>query len=149
MWVCNTCPRTFASERACVQHMNALDHWAPTFTCDTCPLAFRSQQDCHQHMHTVGHWQNYCTECKRAFDTENNLRMVRPELSFCPLRLTEGRVLMGDSASQLSRSPWRCSYMSALQARLRNRERRLASLGDGLMSQRPRSQPRHHLSRSP
>ncbi|KAA8894569.1 hypothetical protein FN846DRAFT_402905 [Sphaerosporella brunnea] len=72
---CETCTRTFASDRACDQHMDALDHWAPKFECDTCTAKFKTQRAANQHMEARGHWSNYCADCDRRFENENNLRM--------------------------------------------------------------------------
>lgn len=76
MWEeCQTCSRTFASWHACCQHMNALDHWAPTYKCETCNNAFYNEQALCVHMNEYGHWKHYCKPCKRRFGNENELRM--------------------------------------------------------------------------
>lgn len=102
---CETCPKAFRTWAACNQHMNALDHWAPTFECETCSREFRSWNAAAQHMNALGHWEpeyecetcdkqfhsqraadqhmaalfhyrTYCPSCARHFMSENNLRMV-------------------------------------------------------------------------
>ncbi|KAF9892329.1 hypothetical protein FE257_002106 [Aspergillus nanangensis] len=72
---CESCYRVFLTQRACNQHMNATDHWAPRYDCDTCSSTFTSQNAANQHMQDRGHWKNYCAECDRRFQNENNLRM--------------------------------------------------------------------------
>ena len=73
---CETCPRKFRTRRACEQHMIALEHWAPDFECDTCTRTFSTQHAADQHMKATGHYKNYCRECSRQFQNENNYRMV-------------------------------------------------------------------------
>jgi len=70
---CETCPRTFGSQRACEQHMNDLNHWAPTFDCETCDKTFSSQNAAEQHMTARKHWtpRFACETCKKKFHTEN------------------------------------------------------------------------------
>ncbi|EED21400.1 zinc finger protein, putative [Talaromyces stipitatus ATCC 10500] len=72
---CETCYRTFGSQHAASQHMNALDHWAPRYSCETCPKQFFSESAAQKHMTATGHFENYCKDCKRKFINENNLRM--------------------------------------------------------------------------
>ena len=105
---CETCDRQFPMEKSCIQHMNALDHWAEIH-CDTCPKIFRSERAAEQHMDACDHhaldfdreacnksfgseraaeqdmdvlrpWENYCHECERSFLNANNLRMVGTHL---------------------------------------------------------------------
>jgi len=70
---CETCTRTFRTQRACNQHMNDLDHWAPVFECETCIREFRSQMAANQHMTAVGHWTPKipCETCGKKFHTQN------------------------------------------------------------------------------
>ncbi|MCJ1242725.1 hypothetical protein MMC14_010734 [Varicellaria rhodocarpa] len=102
MYDCQSCNRTFASDNACWQHMNALDHWAKQYECDFCTDRFYNQDDCDdhmddyghhrwecdtctkkfsssrakdQHMDAAGHWEHYCAPCKRRFGDNNQLRM--------------------------------------------------------------------------
>lgn len=106
MYECQTCPRTFCTQRACDQHMDDKDHWAQTFECEMCPRVFKSQNaaDQHidalrhwrpkvpcetcrkmfhtqnatdQHMRALGHHRNYCEDCHLPFQNKNNLRIVR------------------------------------------------------------------------
>ncbi|KAL5342499.1 hypothetical protein BJX70DRAFT_410019 [Aspergillus crustosus] len=104
-WVeCETCPRSFYTHQSCNQHMNTLDHWAPRYDCETCTKVFLTQNAANQHMNVIGHWaptfscetcasmfhteaaadqhmsafrhyRNYCRDCDRRFQNENNLRM--------------------------------------------------------------------------
>lgn len=101
---CETCDREFGNQRAAVQHMNALGHWAPEIECETCTRNFSTQRAADQHMNSLGHWKpkfhcegcsgiynsesdrnrhlamdhpdKYCAECGRFFMNANNLRMV-------------------------------------------------------------------------
>lgn len=70
---CETCTRTFRTQRACNQHMNDLDHWAPVFECETCTREFHSQMAANQHMTAVGHWTPKipCETCGKKFHTQN------------------------------------------------------------------------------
>ncbi|OCK82724.1 hypothetical protein K432DRAFT_348567 [Lepidopterella palustris CBS 459.81] len=77
---CETCTRTFASNRSASQHMNALNHWAPRFDCESCDRDFSSQNAANRHMNAAGHWkprfpEHYCHDCEREFDSANNLKM--------------------------------------------------------------------------
>jgi len=110
---CETCDRVFRTQRACNMHMNALDHWAPTFECETCNKEFRSERAAEQHMNATSHWapkipcetcdkkfhtqaqanqhmgdkahyKNHCQPCGRIFNNENNLRMVSLKARACP-----------------------------------------------------------------
>lgn len=103
---CETCDREFGSQQAAIQHMNALDHWAPRYECDTCDREFFTQRSAEQHMDATGHREplfecetcnrrfhtqmsadqhmdaldhykrHYCHDCNRSFQDENALRMV-------------------------------------------------------------------------
>lgn len=70
---CDTCVRTFRTQRACNQHMNDLDHWAPVFECETCTKEFGSQMAANQHMTDVRHWipKIPCETCGKKFHTQN------------------------------------------------------------------------------
>ncbi|CAG8404404.1 unnamed protein product [Penicillium salamii] len=73
-WVeCETCERTFVSQRACQQHMKALGH-NNLYECDTCDSVFASQDAVNQHMQAKGHWLHYCQICRRRFESEQNYR---------------------------------------------------------------------------
>ncbi|OOQ90548.1 zinc finger protein [Penicillium brasilianum] len=74
---CETCDREFRSIQASHQHMDALSHWKPRIPCGTCDKVFFSQAAADQHMNALGHYRNYCKDCDRHFDNENNLRMHR------------------------------------------------------------------------
>lgn len=66
---CETCTREFGTQRACIQHMNAVDHWAPRYECECCASKFLSQRAASQHMDAVGHWapKYECDTCTRKF----------------------------------------------------------------------------------
>ena len=70
---CETCTKTFHTQRACNQHMSDTDHWAPRFECETCTKEFRSQNAANQHMTAVGHWTPKipCETCGKKFHTQN------------------------------------------------------------------------------
>lgn len=101
---CETCTRIFRTQRACNQHMNDKDHWAPRFECETCTKDYRSQNAANEHMNRCGHWapkiacetcslkfhtqtaanqhmkeqahyKNYCKDCGLQFQNANNLKM--------------------------------------------------------------------------
>jgi hypothetical protein len=74
---CETCTRTFSSQDAADQHMNAKGHWQPTVPCETCSQLFYTEEGANQHMAVKGHYKNYCAECGRTFLNENCLRQVR------------------------------------------------------------------------
>ena len=74
---CETCDREFNSQRACDQHMDALDHWGPQHECEVCTHRFYSQDAADEHMDKYGHWEHYCKDCRRHFQNENCLNMVR------------------------------------------------------------------------
>ena len=74
---CETCPKVFISYNAVRQHMNSLGHWAPKFSCETCDLKFHTQGAAEQHMTKDMHYRTYCPICQRHFRNENNLKMVR------------------------------------------------------------------------
>lgn len=76
MYECDSCDRTFRTQRACQQHMDALDHEQPGYECDTCSDSFWTQEDVDEHMEEYGHWEHYCQDCDRRFGNANNLRMV-------------------------------------------------------------------------
>ncbi|PGH11809.1 hypothetical protein AJ80_06967 [Polytolypa hystricis UAMH7299] len=69
---CDTCTRCFASQSACNQHMNAIDHWAPRYDCETCTRDFVSQRAADQHMDSRDHWapKIECERCDRKFHTQ-------------------------------------------------------------------------------
>ncbi|KAF2835202.1 hypothetical protein M501DRAFT_942443 [Patellaria atrata CBS 101060] len=75
LFECESCFRKFRSQHAANQHMNSRGHWAPKFECKTCEKMFHSQQAAEQHMSALGHYRNYCRACERNFPNENNLRM--------------------------------------------------------------------------
>ncbi|QPG95461.1 hypothetical protein C2857_000753 [Epichloe festucae Fl1] len=75
MYECDMCMRRFNTFRACSQHMNALDHWAPKVPCETCALKFRTEEDANEHMRDSNHYETYCPSCDRHFQSNNNLRM--------------------------------------------------------------------------
>ena len=70
---CETCTKTFHTQRACNQHMSDTDHWSPRFECETCTKEFRSQNAANQHMTAVGHWTPKipCETCGKKFHTQN------------------------------------------------------------------------------
>ncbi|KAF1828624.1 hypothetical protein BDW02DRAFT_511913 [Decorospora gaudefroyi] len=70
---CESCDRTFGSQRACDQHMNDTNHWAPRFECETCTKEFRSENAANQHMRDVVHWAPKipCQTCGKRFHTQN------------------------------------------------------------------------------
>ncbi|KAL4892364.1 hypothetical protein BDV59DRAFT_202865 [Aspergillus ambiguus] len=72
---CQTCSRKFYSQSAADQHMDDTDHWAPEYECETCSRQFHSQSAADQHMQALGHYRNYCKDCDRRFQSENNLWM--------------------------------------------------------------------------
>lgn len=102
---CETCDREFGSQQAAIQHMDALNHWAPRFECDTCDREFFTQRSADQHMDATRHWEpqfecetcdkrfcsqlsanqhmsalnhyerHYCYDCAKTFQSENALRM--------------------------------------------------------------------------
>ncbi|EPS29140.1 hypothetical protein PDE_04089 [Penicillium oxalicum 114-2] len=71
---CETCTREFTSQHAANQHMNAVGHWAPKIECDTCTKLFPTQDAANIHMDALGHWEHYCHSCDRKFMGESNLR---------------------------------------------------------------------------
>lgn len=73
---CETCTREFTSQHAANQHMNAVGHWAPKIECDTCTKLFPTQDAANIHMDALGHWEHYCHSCDRKFMGESNLRAV-------------------------------------------------------------------------
>lgn len=142
---CETCTRLFRSQRACNQHMNQLDHWAPTFECETCTREFRSQNAANQHMNAVGHWRpripcetcnekfhseedadthmqrlghwrNYCKACDRRFLNDNNLCALSLA---SPYSGTAADVSGHIIAPQLQDPPRNQSLMPLLQSNLR------------------------------
>ncbi|KAJ5917189.1 hypothetical protein N7466_010743 [Penicillium verhagenii] len=72
---CDTCTKTFRSQRACNQHMDALDHHL--IECETCTREFGSQDAANQYMNDKDHWETYCVPCGRHFMNANNLHMHR------------------------------------------------------------------------
>ena len=46
---CETCDQPFYNEEDAEQHMNAYNHWAPTFQC------FYTQESAEQHMRALDH----------------------------------------------------------------------------------------------
>lgn len=70
---CETCSRTFQTQRACDRHMNDRHHWAPRYECETCDREFFSQNAANQHMTDTGHWKPkvHCETCNRKFYTQN------------------------------------------------------------------------------
>ncbi|OJD18320.1 hypothetical protein AJ78_01633 [Emergomyces pasteurianus Ep9510] len=73
MYECETCPGTFRTQRACYQHMNDKNHWAPTFACESCTREFSSQHSADQRMNALGHWKPKfpCETCTQMFRTQN------------------------------------------------------------------------------
>ncbi|PLB35721.1 uncharacterized protein BDW47DRAFT_119356 [Aspergillus candidus] len=67
---CQTCDRHSRNNRAGIQHMNAVDHWAPTYDCETRPKEFRSWHAACQHMSSTNYWRP-----KETFNNENHLKM--------------------------------------------------------------------------
>ena len=74
---CDTCSECFYTRDECDDHMDDYHHHGPEVECETCTRRFFSQQSCDQHMDALGHWAHYCQECKRGFQSANNLKMVR------------------------------------------------------------------------
>ncbi|PGH08534.1 hypothetical protein GX51_01053 [Blastomyces parvus] len=72
---CETCTRDFSSQHAAAQHMNALGHWLPKVPCETCQLKFHTDNDAAQHMKAKGHYKHYCAPCGIRFQNQNNLNM--------------------------------------------------------------------------
>ncbi|KAL4779081.1 hypothetical protein BJX76DRAFT_365554 [Aspergillus varians] len=72
---CETCTKSFGLQRAATQHMDATNHWAPKVPCETCNLKFQTQSAADQHMKALAHYLHYCKACDRKFQNENNLRM--------------------------------------------------------------------------
>ncbi|KAK1676916.1 zinc finger protein [Colletotrichum godetiae] len=79
-WECDTCDRTFGSEHAMQQHMNALGHWdyddqpEPSkgrYECNDCNDRFHDEQDLREH---EVEYHNYCDPCDRYFNNQNNIR---------------------------------------------------------------------------
>ncbi|KAL1623759.1 hypothetical protein SLS54_004220 [Diplodia seriata] len=69
---CDTCDRQFASQRACNQHMDALDHHDTRSKCDECPRRFNTWRACKQHMDATNHWiwKYGCETCSYRFTTQ-------------------------------------------------------------------------------
>ncbi|TID22905.1 putative RNA-binding protein [Venturia nashicola] len=75
---CETCYREFTTWHGATQHMNALDHWAPTFECQICDLEFSNEHAVNQHMAAKNHFTDrWCHDCNRGFENANNYRMHR------------------------------------------------------------------------
>jgi hypothetical protein len=74
---CETCSRSFLSQHSASQHMNALGHWAPKVPCETCNMKFHTQNSADQHMKQKAHYQHYCQSCEQRFNNANSLKMVR------------------------------------------------------------------------
>ncbi|KAL2862243.1 C2H2-type zinc finger protein [Aspergillus lucknowensis] len=72
---CETCTKTFCSSNAANQHMNSVGHWAPKIPCETCNSKFHTQSAADQHMKAKAHYRNYCKSCDRRFQNANNLQM--------------------------------------------------------------------------
>jgi nucleoside phosphorylase len=101
---CETCPKTFATQEACNQHMagtrhrkpsqecdrcvkkfqdrsaseahmTQVGHWNPKVPCQTCAVKFVSQEAAKQHMADKNHYKTYCKPCDQKFSTENDLKM--------------------------------------------------------------------------
>ncbi|PKY06020.1 hypothetical protein P168DRAFT_296299 [Aspergillus campestris IBT 28561] len=71
----DTCPKEFRSWHAACQHMNSMNHWRPKVLCEVCNAMFRTQDAVDKHMAAKGHYKNYCQECRRHFNNENNLKI--------------------------------------------------------------------------
>ncbi|EGC48252.1 conserved hypothetical protein [Histoplasma capsulatum var. duboisii H88] len=67
-FACESCTREFSSQHSADQHMNALGHWKPKFPCETCTQMFRTQN-------AADHYKNYCEDCGIRFQNQNNLEM--------------------------------------------------------------------------
>jgi hypothetical protein len=103
---CETCPKTFATQEACKQHMakmghrkprkkcdqcnklfqdrtaaeahmTQVGHWSPKIPCQTCAVKFMTHQAAKEHMADKNHYKDYCKPCDTRFPNENELRMVR------------------------------------------------------------------------
>jgi hypothetical protein len=74
---CETCGKRFYTQSAANQHMNAVGHWKPTIPCEMCELNFYTEKAAHEHMRDNGHYKNYCRDCCRQFQNQNNLQMAR------------------------------------------------------------------------
>ncbi|OJD10175.1 hypothetical protein ACJ73_09909 [Blastomyces percursus] len=72
---CETCTRDFGSQHAANQHMNALGHWQPKVPCETCGMKFHTESAAEQHMRVKGHYKHYCGDCGIRFGNQNNLKM--------------------------------------------------------------------------
>ncbi|CAD0081639.1 unnamed protein product [Aureobasidium vineae] len=67
------CERTFASWKACTQHMNTVAHWF-TDKCETCSRRFVNKFAAEQHMDVLGHRSSqYCSGCDRYFQNPSGL----------------------------------------------------------------------------
>ncbi|KAI0008992.1 hypothetical protein F4779DRAFT_628130 [Xylariaceae sp. FL0662B] len=67
---CDRCPRYFDSERARLQHMEALNHFE--WECSICDETWPTDHRRIQHEHED---HNYCGECQKTFMNHNNLKM--------------------------------------------------------------------------
>ena len=81
-WACESCSYEFWTEEDAEEHMDYLGHRRPRFECEACDYAFDTSQEARRHMDSLNHWRvNWCDDCERGFQNENNLRIVRLMLS--------------------------------------------------------------------
>ncbi len=67
LYECEKCDRQFATVRAQEQHMDAVDHWAPRYGCDACDDRFLNEDERDEHMTQYGHQRWKCEKCDRQF----------------------------------------------------------------------------------
>jgi len=85
-WECESCNAEFWTQDAAADHMNRYSHWRPEFDCEGCNAAFDTLGEAKRHMHDKGHWrQHWCSDCKRGFESEQNLKAVSMHHSFVDL----------------------------------------------------------------
>jgi DNA-directed RNA polymerase subunit RPC12/RpoP len=84
IWECPTCDDGYYYEDHLEEHQAEEDHYGPIYECEACTAGFDTIGGAKKHMNSMQHWRNnWCKDCNRGFESENNLRAVRePNLYF-------------------------------------------------------------------
>lgn len=77
-WACDTCDDwLFDTEEDAEDHMDSTDHWGPKHECQGCYERFHDFAAVRQHMYANNHWRtHFCAPCKSGFESENNLKQA-------------------------------------------------------------------------
>ncbi|CAH0020890.1 unnamed protein product [Clonostachys rhizophaga] len=72
---CDQCNKLFQDRRAAEAHMTQVGHWSPKIPCQTCAVKFMTHQAAKEHMADKDHYKDYCKPCDTRFPNENELKM--------------------------------------------------------------------------